>query len=96
MRIVASRVHMNRTTYPFAVDGHLGLVVDAQVFDLMDLSDALHVGSITASTEDHCNTRVRIDVRGRDEGSGGVVDERRKLCGHILGTPRVKHANGSV
>jgi hypothetical protein len=51
-----------RTTYPFAVDGHLCLVVDAQVFDLVDLPDALHVSSITTSTEDHCNTRVRVPV----------------------------------
>jgi hypothetical protein len=45
-----------------AVDGHLCLVVDAQVFNLVDLPDALHVSSITASTEDHCNTRVWVDV----------------------------------
>ncbi len=58
----------------------------------MDLADALHVCSITASTEDHCDTCARIDVRRCDEGSGSVVDERRQFCGHILGTPRVKHA----
>jgi hypothetical protein len=96
MRIVAFRVRMNETAYPFAIDGHLRLVVDAQVFDLMDLPDALHVGSITAGAEDHRNTRARIDVRRRDEGSGSVVDERRQLCGHILGTPRVKHDDSCV
>jgi hypothetical protein len=58
-----------RTTYPLAVDGHLCLVVDAQVFDLVDLPDALHVSSITASTEDHCNTRVRVDVPRHNKGS---------------------------
>ena len=58
----------------------------------MDLADALHVGSITASTEDDCDTCAWIDVRRRDEGSSGVVDEGREFCGHILGTPRVKHA----
>ena len=74
-----------------AVDGHLCLVVDAHVFDLVNPPDALHVSSsITTSTEDQCNTRVRVDVLRRDEGSGGVVDERVKLCGHILGTPKVK------
>ena len=73
------------------------IVVDAQVFDLVDLPNALHVGSIAPSTEDHCNTCARIDVRRCDEGSGGIVDERRQLCGHILGTPRVKHdADGHV
>ena len=51
----------------------------------MNPPDALHVSSITASTKDQCNTRVRVDVLRRDEGSGGVVDERVKLCGHILG-----------
>lgn len=73
------------------------LIVDAQVLDLMDLADALHVGSITASTEDNCDTCAWIDVRRRDERSGGVVDERRELCGHILGTPRVQtRPNGCV
>ncbi len=68
------------------------LIVDPQVFDLMDLADALHVRSITASTEDDCDTCAWIDVRRRDEGSGSVVDERREFCRYILGTPRVKHA----
>jgi hypothetical protein len=96
MRIVASCVRMNERTYPFAIDGHLRLIVYAQVLDLMDLADALHVGSITASTEDDCDTRAWIDVRRRDEGSGSVVDERRELCGHILGTPRVQTRSMAV
>lgn len=58
----------------------------------MDLADALHVCSITASTEDDCDTRARIDVRRRDEGSGSVIDERRELRRHILAIPRVKQA----
>ena len=85
--------------YPFAINGHMRLIVDAQVLDLMDFADALHVGSITAGTEDDRDTCAWIDVRGRDEGSGSVVDEGRELCGNILGTPRVKHAqcsNGCV
>lgn len=97
MKIVASCVRMNEQAYPFAIDGHLRLIVDAQVLDLMDIADALHVGRITASTEDDCDTCAWIDVRRRDEGSGSVVDERREFCGHILGTPRFKHTlNGCV
>ena len=83
MRIATFSV-CGRMTYPF-IDGHLCLVVDAQVFDLVNPPDALHVSSITTSTEDQCNTRVWVDVPRCDEGSGGVVDERMKLCGHILG-----------
>jgi len=87
---------MNEQAYPFAIDGHLRLIVDAQVLDFMNLADALHVGSITAGTEDDCDACAWIDVRRRDEGSGGVVDERRELCGHILETPRVQTRSMAV
>lgn len=58
----------------------------------MDLANALHIGRITASTKDDCDTCPWVDVGRRYEGSSSVVDERRELCGNILETPRVKHA----
>ena len=82
--------------YPFAIDSHQRLVVDAQILDLRDVPNALHVGSITASTEDDRDTRARIDIRRRDEGSSRVVDKCCQLCGNVLGQPRVKHVDGHV
>jgi hypothetical protein len=72
------------TTYPI-IDGHLCLIVNAQVFDLVNPPDALHVSSITTSTKNQCNTHVQVDVPQHDEGSSGVADEHVKLCRHILG-----------
>jgi len=64
-------------TYPFAIDSHLCLVVDAQILNLVYLPHAFHVSRVTASAKNHGDTCSRIDVRRSDERSGGVIDERR-------------------
>ena len=62
-------------THPFAIDGHVRIVVDSQVLDFRDGPNALHIRGITASTEDHRDTRLRVDVRRSNERSGSVIDE---------------------
>jgi hypothetical protein len=70
--------------YPFTVDSHACLVVDAQVLDFGDFPDAFHVGGITAGTKDDCDTCARVYIRRGDEGPGSVINDRSQLCRHIL------------
>jgi hypothetical protein len=71
-------------TYPFTINSHCCLVVDSEVLDFRDIPNALHICGVTASTENHCDTRPRIDVRRRDERSGCIIDERSQFRRHIL------------
>ena len=57
----------------------------------MDVPNTFHIGSVTASTENHRDTCGGIDVRRCDERASGVVDERGQLCVHILGRSHVNN-----
>jgi hypothetical protein len=70
--------------YPFAVDSHVCLVVDAQVLDFVDLPDAFHVSGIATCTKDHSYTCARVDIRRGNEGPGSVIDDRRQFCRYVL------------
>jgi hypothetical protein len=73
-----------RSTHPLAVDGHLRVGINAQIGDLGDIADALHVGGVAAGTENDCNTRPGVDVGRGDERAGGVVDDSSEADRHAL------------
>lgn len=72
------------TAYPFAVDGHLGVGVNAQTSDLGNVADALHICSIATRAEDTRNTRLRIHVVRGDECPSSVACKCDELCGDLL------------
>ena len=67
----------------------------------MDVPNTFHIGSITASTENHCNAYGGVDIRQCNEGVGGVVDERRQLVyilrrSHVNSLPEKRRTNTDV
>jgi hypothetical protein len=62
-------------TYPFAVDGHLGFIINAQIFHFRDVTDALHVGSVATCSENDSNLSLGVDIRGGYQSASGVVDQ---------------------
>jgi hypothetical protein len=70
--------------YPFAVDSHVCLVVDAQVLDFVNLPDAFHVSGIATCTKDYSYTRARVDIRRGNERPGSVIDDRRQFRRYVL------------
>lgn len=63
-------------TYPFTINGHLGISIDVQVGYLGNGRDVLHVGGITAGAEDASNFGAGIDVMRCNECPCCVVYER--------------------
>ncbi len=53
---------MTRTPYPFAIDSHLNVRVDAQMRNLGDIRNALHVSGVATRSEDASNLGVRINI----------------------------------
>jgi hypothetical protein len=74
-----SKLPTEGLAYPFAVDSHLCVRVDAKVLDLWDVPDALHVRCVATRTEDDRDTGGRLNVRGGDKGTSRVVDNSRQL-----------------
>lgn len=68
----------------FAVDGHGHVRGEVQVGDFGHRADVLHVGGVDARAEDAANLHLAVSVRGGDEGSGCVVDQRGDLDGQVL------------
>ena len=54
------------------------------MLDLGNVGDLLHVGCVASGTEDDAGAGRLVDVRRRDEGTGGVVDQRNHLDGSFL------------
>ena len=78
-----------RCAYPFAVDSHLHLRVDAKVRDLGDVLDFLHIRGITPGAEDARNTSLGVHVVRRDERARRVAREGNDLSGYLLHEARV-------
>lgn len=51
-----------KCTHPFTVDRHLCIGVDAEVRNLWDITNTLHISRITSGTEDTGNTSVGFDI----------------------------------
>lgn len=62
-------------THPFAVNRHHSVVRNAEVLHLGNTPDALGVSGVAPSAEDNADTCSRIGVVGRNESSGGIVDQ---------------------
>ena len=71
-------------THPFAVDRHLHIGVDAEVRDLWDVADTLHVRRVAARTEDDSDTRLGVNVVRCDEGARGITCQRDDFSRHRL------------
>lgn len=69
---------------PFTVDSHALLGWKANTVHLGDVLRSLHVGGIASSTKDDGNLGVWVDIVGRNEGTGRVVDECSELCLNVL------------
>jgi hypothetical protein len=69
---------------PFTVDSHALFRWQTDIVHLGDVFGSLHVGGITSGTEDDGNLGVWVDIVGRDEGTGSVVDEGSEFCLDIL------------
>jgi len=67
-----------------AVDGDGHVRGQAHVGDLGDGADVLHVRGVDAGAEDAADLDLGVRVRGGDERSGGVVDQRGDLDGQAL------------
>ena len=66
------------------VDRHTSAARQSDGRHLRDVLRGLHVRSIAAGTEDDGDLGVGVDVVGRDEGTGRVVDEGGKLTRDVL------------
>ena len=72
-------------SYPFTINNHLGILVEVQVPYLGYVGDILHVGSITASTENASNFGGGINVMRGNECSSSVIYKRLEFNGKFLG-----------
>jgi hypothetical protein len=81
---------------PLAIYPHLFRVVDAQVLDLGDVLNLLHVRGIAPCAENNSDLGARVDVVRGDERAGGVVDERRELDGQLVFLKRLAEHGGDV
>jgi len=66
------------------VDRHTGAARQADGRHLRDVLRGLHVRSVATGSEDDSDLGVGVDVVGRDEGTGRIVDEGGKLTRDVL------------
>ena len=76
-----SFLHSRITTH---VDSHTLSVGQTDFFHLGNAFTSLHIRSVTSSTENDGDLGVGIDVVGRDQSTGGIVDQSDKLGLDIL------------
>lgn len=62
-----------KNVYPFTINSHVNVGRNAQVCDLGDVFNMLHVRGITTSPEDDGYLSFRADVVRRDKCAGGIV-----------------------
>jgi hypothetical protein len=66
------------------VDGHPLITSQTHTRHLGDVARRLHVRGIASCTEDDGNLGIRVDVVGRDKGTGRVVDQSQELSIDVL------------
>lgn len=66
------------------IDGHTLALGQPNMSHLGDVLRRLHISRIAARTKDHGDLGVWIDVVGRNEGTGSVVDNGQEFCANFL------------
>lgn len=69
---------------PFAINGHRCVGWKIHVGELGDGAAVLHIGCVTAGSEDTTDLHLGVGVCGGDQCSSGVVDQSSQLDGNTL------------